>query len=417
MNEYIITGGRKLQGEVHVHGAKNSVLPILAASLLYKGETILHNCPDLSDVNSAIDILKHLGCSVKRENATIVIDSSGMIRDDVPEKLMREMRSSVIFLGAIVARQGTACMFTPGGCELGPRPIDMHIESLRHLGVEITEENGNLKCKAKKLVGRDIYLRFPSVGATENVMITATACRGVTHIYNAACEPEIEDLQRFLNKIGCDVRGAGTSTIEIYGQKASRSAEHSVIPDRIVAGTYMCAVASAGGKINIKGICPHHFCTLTNAMQEAGCNIEVHENELTIEKQQNRLKAISEITTMPYPGFATDLQSPLMASMSTADGASLFVENIFQNRYRQVDELRRMGADITVNGRVAVVRGVRTLHGAKVCATDLRGGAALVVAALGAEGVSEIGEIKHIERGYERFSERLREIGAEIEKK
>jgi len=414
MNEYIIKGGKLLHGEVRVHGAKNSVLPILAAALLYKGETVLHNCPDLSDVNSAINILKHLGCKVKRENTTIIIDSTDIIRDDVPENLMREMRSSVIFLGAIIARQGSAYMFTPGGCELGPRPIDMHIESLRQLGIEIEEESGNLRCKADKLCGKDIYLRFPSVGATENVMIAATACEGTTRIFNAACEPEIEDLQNFLNKMGCIVKGAGSSCIEIEGCKASRSAEHSVIPDRIVAGTYMCAVAATGGKIRITGVCPPHFYTLTGVLRDAGCEIEAGESELTIEKKLPRLKAVSEIVTMPYPGFATDIQSPLMAALSTADGASMFVENIFQNRYRQVDELRRMGADITVNGRVAVIRGVHKLHGAKVCATDLRGGAALVVAALGADGVSEICDIKHIERGYESFAERLREIGADI---
>ncbi len=417
MNKYIITGGKPLHGEVRVHGAKNSVLPILAASLLYKGEIILHNCPDLSDVNSAINILKHLGCNVRREKTTIIVDSTDLTRDDVPENLMREMRSSVIFLGAIIARQGSAHMFTPGGCELGPRPIDMHIDSLRRLGVEIEEENGDLVCRAADLKGKDINLRFPSVGATENIMIAATACSGTTRIYNAACEPEIEDLQRFLNKIGCDVHGAGSSVIEIRGRKATNAAEHSVIPDRIVAGTYMCAVAAAGGRIKIDGVCPPHFYTLTSVLRNAGCEIEQTDETIIIERTGRRLRAVSEITTMPYPGFATDLQSPLMAALSTADGASMFVENIFQNRYRQVDELRRMGADIVVNGCVAVVRGADKLHGAKVCATDLRGGAALVVAALSAEGRSEIFDIKHIERGYECFDERLREIGADIIKK
>jgi UDP-N-acetylglucosamine 1-carboxyvinyltransferase len=413
MSEFVITGGKRLSGEVAVQGAKNSVLPILAASLLSSDETVLHNCPDLKDVDSAIAILDHLGCKAVRENNTIVLNNAGIVGNEIPEHLMREMRSSVIFLGAIIARMGSAKMSFPGGCELGPRPIDLHLAALRQLGVEIVEENGNLICHAGDMRGRDLHLSFPSVGATENAMLAATACKGRTRIFNPAREPEIRDLQDYLCRIGCKVSGAGESVVEIEGGQKTNGTEHTVIPDRIATGTYLCAAAATGSHILVSHAEPAHIMTLIDSLREAGCNISIEADAIEINVGRP-LKAISPVRTMPYPGFATDIQSPLMAVMCKAQGVTMFVENIFENRYRHVGELLRMGADIKVAGRVAVVCGVGQLSGARVHATDLRGGAALVVAALGAEGVSSICNVAHIDRGYEKMEDVLAGLGADI---
>lgn len=416
MSTLRINGGKRLAGEIEVHGAKNSVLPILAASLLANGETVIHNCPGLSDVDAAVKILRHLGCGVKREDTTITIDSSTMDRCDIPDALMREMRSSVIFLGAIVARCGEAVLSMPGGCELGPRPIDMHLAALKSMGAEITETGGNIICRSKKLHGARIDFLTPSVGATENSMVAASCIEGTTVINNAAREPEICDLQDYLNKLGANVSGAGTPVIVVEGRSFKGSAEHTVIPDRIVAATYLTAVACAGGDVVVKDLIPAHVSTITQALEEMGCHIETHGGSIRIVKNENRLVAPRPVITRPYPGFPTDAQPMLMSATLTAAGTTVFVENIFENRFRHVSELRRMGADVKTEGRVAIVSGVEKLHAAPVAATDLRGGAALVVAALGAEGTSVISELKHIDRGYYGLENALRGIGVDIER-
>ena len=408
-----VNGGRTLDGVINVHGAKNSVLPILAASILSKSETVIHNCPDLTDVNAAIKILRRLGCTVKREDDVVCVDSREMTGCDIPDSLMREMRSSVIFLGAILARTGEAVLSMPGGCELGPRPIDMHLSALRSLGAEITEQNGNIVCRARKLRGCRIDLSIPSVGATENSMLAATRCRGTTVITNAAREPEIWDLQRYLNKIGARVYGAGSSIITVEGCDYGYSAEHRVIPDRIVSATYLCCAAMAGGRVKVTGVIPGHLETVTDALSELGCTVIIGERDIYI-RAEDKLRAIRPVITRPYPGFPTDAQPPLMAACLKAEGTTAFVENIFENRFRHVGELRRRGADIRTEGRIAMVSGVKNLYSAPVTSTDLRGGAALVVAALGAEGVSEISQPQHIDRGYERIETALGSVGADI---
>lgn len=410
-----IQGGRPLEGTIKVNGAKNSVLPILAATLINGGINVLHNCPDLRDVASAIKILEHLGCKVKREGKDIIVDSSVVTRWDVPDSLMREMRSSVIFLGPIIARCGRALLHTPGGCELGPRPIDLHLDALTKLGVVIEREGGAISCRADDMRGRDIILAFPSVGATENIMLAATACRGATRIINAAREPEIEDLQQFLRKAGASVHGAGGSEISILGGRTSFDTEHRIMPDRIEAATYLCAAAAAGGDITVRECEPEHIGTVTEKLCDGGADIKVSGRTVRI-KMNKALTAMPYVRTMPYPGFPTDCQAQLMAAACTAQGATVFLESIFENRYRHVNELERMGARIKVSGRVAVVEGVCKLHGARVFATDLRGGAAMVIAALAAEGSSVIGDIEHIDRGYERIEDVLSAVGVLIQR-
>ena len=363
MSAYIIEGGHPLDGSVRIHGAKNSVLPILAACLLAPGECVIHNCPELSDVAASLDILRHLGCRAERQGDAVVVDASAPTGWDVPDALMREMRSSVIFLGAILGRMGRAELCAPGGCELGPRPIDLHLGAIRGLGGRITEDGGGLRAEGA-LRGADLVLSLPSVGATENAMLAAVCAAGTTTITNAAREPEIVDLQGFLRAIGAKVQGAGSSVITVEGGVPLHGGSYAVMGDRIVAATY--------------------------------------------------LQGVRPVRTAPYPGFPTDAQAPLMAALTRGKGCTVFVENIFESRYRHVDELSRMGADIRVEGRVAVVYGVPRLHGAQVRATDLRGGAALAVAALGAEGRSELAGVHHIDRGYQSLEGDLRRLGAEI---
>ena len=408
-----IRGGLPLQGTLKVQGAKNSVLPIMAASILACGETVIHNCPNLSDVEATIKILRHLGCTVEREDNSVYIDSASMMRCDIPHDLMREMRSSVIFLGAILARTGEAMLSLPGGCELGPRPIDIHLMALRAMGAEITENGGNIICKAHRLKGCRINLPMPSVGATENSILAATRCEGVTTITNAAREPEITDLQDYLNKLGTNVIGAGTPTVTVEGKCRSCCTEHRVIPDRIVAATYLSAAASAGGRVVLTGVIPDHLKSVTNVLSEMGCSVRCSEDEIEI-ASEGVLKASRPIITEPYPGFPTDAQPPIMAAALRAEGTTVFIENIFQNRYRHVSELLRMGADIKMEGRVAMTTGVKHLMGAPVTATDLRGAAALAVAALGAQGTTEISGLGHLDRGYENFEQSLRLLGADV---
>lgn len=416
MSRLIVNGGNPLNGSIRANGAKNSILPILAATIINGGENIIHNCPDLKDVHSAIAILRHLGCRVEYSGGTIVVDSAGMDRWDIPDDLMREMRSSVIFLGPILARCGKARMTYPGGCELGPRPIDLHLDALSKLGVHIQEEGGEITCECGPLQGRQINLSLPSVGATENIMLCATACQGTTRIVNAAREPEIWDLQQFLQKAGAQVQGAGQHDITIQGGVPTRQpTEHSVIPDRIESATYLCACAAAGGEICVQQTIPAHFAAVTELLAESGCQIQVGGQEVRL-RAPGRLHNVRPVRTMPYPGFPTDAQSPLMATLCLARGTTMFSENIFESRYRHCAELCRMGADIRVEGRVALVTGVDHLTGASVKATDLRGGAAMVVAALAAQGASEITQIDHIDRGYDHIERAFAALGADIKR-
>ena len=415
MSEFRIMGGRRLSGEITIHGAKNSVLPILAATVLVPGVSVIHNCPRLSDVTASLRILEHLGCTTAWEGDTVTVDAASLKRCDIPDELMREMRSSVIFLGAVLARMGCAEMNLPGGCELGPRPIDLHLAAMSSLGAEIGQGPGGLHCRAPALVGREINLSLPSVGATENIMLAACGAQGVTTILNAAREPEIADLQDFLNHIGAKVRGAGSSTILIEGGQPLHGGEHTIIGDRIVAATYLAAAAAAGGEVAVRGVDWRHLSTVTATLREAGCDVRSEKGEVRL-RCIEPLNAVRPIHTAPYPGFPTDAQAPLMAALSSGTGTTVFVENMFENRYRHVDELVRMGANIRVEGRVAVVCAVPRLHGNTVHAADLRGGAALVIAALGAEGETVLTGLHHIDRGYERLEDGLRELGAEIQR-
>lgn len=412
MSAFIVEGGHPLQGAVRVHGAKNSALPILAATLLVPGTSVIHNCPPLSDVTASLEILRHLGCRAEQTGDTVTVDATLLKRCDVPDALMREMRSSVIFLGAILGRMGEAELSFPGGCELGPRPIDLHLAAIRALGGVIREEGGRIHC-AGALAGREVILTRPSVGATENAILSAVAASGTTILCNAAREPEIVDLQNFLCTMGASVRGAGSAMIVIEGGRPLHSGEFTVMGDRIVACTYLAAAAAAGGEVVVSGADPRHLSTVSAVLTEAGCTVNSDGSDIHL-ISRGFLGGARPIHTAPYPGFPTDAQPPLMAALVKGTGTTLFVENIFESRYRHVDELSRMGADIRVEGRVAVVCGVPALHGATVEASDLRGGAALVVAALAAQGRSEITGLKHVDRGYCALDEGLRALGADI---
>jgi len=413
MSQLIVKGGSRLRGEAGIQGAKNSILPILAATLLTAGQVELRACPRLRDVDASVCILRELGCEVCWEEDTLSVDTGSLDGCSISDRLCREMRSSAIFLGAILARCGEAELSYPGGCELGPRPIDLHLSGLRDLGAEIHDAGGILHCKAPRLRGREIVLSLPSVGATENLMLAACGASGVTTIANAAREPEIVDLQNFLNACGARVSGAGTSTVSVEGGQPLHGCTYTVMPDRIAAATYLCAAASAGGEIFLRGAKEEHLSTVTAVLREAGCSVLSDERGIAC-SCEGRLKSVRPVRTAPYPGFPTDAQAILMASLLRCRGAAVFEENMFSSRYRHVDELVRMGADIRISGRAAVVCGVETLHGAPVRCTDLRGGAALCVAALAAEGESRVTEIGHIDRGYEDIARDLRALGADV---
>lgn len=413
MEIWHIRGGNRLQGACFVQGSKNASLPIIAASIICPLKSELMNVPQLRDVDAALRILRHLGCLAEQRGGDVYIDSTRLSGSSIPHSLMVEMRSSVIFMGALLARCGEARLSLPGGCQLGKRPIDLHLAALRQMGAEIEEDAGEICCRAEKLRGAEIILPFPSVGATENIMLAACAASGETIIRNAAREPEIGALQDYLRSMGAEVSGAGSGSVSISGIRPNREAAARIIPDRIVASTLACACAAAGGDVELRGVDPGQFSTVLHFLNRAGCDI-ISGNRSVRVRSSGRLSAVGELSTAPYPGFPTDAQPVLMAALLKAEGRTAITENIFENRYRQAPELRRLGADVTVSGKLAEIWGVDRLHGAPLTATDLRGGAAMVVAGLAADGETVICDDGHITRGYERFDMRLRALGADI---
>ena len=415
MESYVIEGGKVLEGEVEISGSKNAALPIIAATILNKEKVEITNCPDIHDVSIMLNILEVLGCKVHMEKNIVTVDTSSINNYEIPENLMREMRSSVIIVGAMLGRM-KKCVFTyPGGCEIGARPINMHLDGFKQLGVNIVEEHGKITCKCERLNGADITLDFPSVGATENIMLAGCLADGTTIIRNVAREPEIRDLQDFLNSMGAEITGAGSNTIVIKGVPKLHEATHSVIPDRIEAGTYMCLAVGTHSSIILKNVIPEHVASTTHKLRQMGAKIDARKNEMSIRAPKIILP--TNIKTMPYPGFPTDMQSQLTSVLTVANGTSIVVETIFENRFKYVNELIRMGANITIEGRSAIIQGVKAINGATLEMKDLRGGAALVIAALMANGESTISGIHFLERGYEIFINKLQLIGAKIEKK
>ncbi len=413
MAKMLIHGQNRLAGTVCCHGAKNSALPLLAACLAAGNSCRLHNCPRLADVESSLDILKHLGCLAVLDDGTAFVDPTNAVYREIPDSLMRRMRSSITFLGAMLARFGHAELSLPGGCELGARPVDLHLSALQRMGADVEEQHGHIRCRCKRLRGASIPLGFPSVGATENIMIAAATAEGETVIRNAAREPEIVDLGDFLNGCGAEITGCGESTIVIRGVEQLSGCSHTVIPDRIEAATYLAAAAVTGGDVTLIRVCPEHLIPVLSALEKAGCVMDCGKECIRITAPE-RLRAMGYIRTMPYPGFPTDAQAIIMAAACAAEGTSVFVENIFDGRMKHVSELCRLGARITTEGRMAVVEQSPALTGAHVTAGDLRGAAALIVAGLAARGVTGVSGLTHLDRGYEGFEQNLRRLGAQI---
>ena len=413
MEKYIINGGNKLYGSVGIQSAKNSVLPILAAAVLTDGKVEIINVPQISDVKNMVKILSCLGCNAVYEGDNIKIDSSSADSCEIPSALAHELRSSVFLLGSVISRFHAAKIAYPGGCDIGLRPVDLHLTGLKRLGVKITERNGYILCKCDKLVGNEVMLDCPSVGATENIMLAAVKAEGVTVIRNAAREPEIEDLQNFLNAIGAKISGAGSGTIVVEGVKKLTGGQYLPIPDRIEAGTFLIAAAMCGGEVSVEGARAENISSLIHKLRENGCKISMKSDTIILENHK-RLTSVKMTETQPYPGFPTDLQAQYTTLCAVCEGHSIITENLFETRFKYVPELRKMGADITVINRNAFIRGVERYKGATVVAHDLRGGAALVLAGLSAEGRSEVIDISHIDRGYSSFEQKLRSIGADI---
>ncbi len=410
----VIQGGKRLEGEITVQGAKNSALPILAAAAMCGGETTLFNCPRLTDCDAALRILTALGCTCRRDGNCVTVNASALSSAFISGKLMREMRSSIIFMGALLGRERQCKLSFPGGCEIGARPIDFHIEAFRRMGTEILEEHGYLLCSAQRLKGARIALPLPSVGATENILLAAVLAEGKTEIHNAAREPEIVDLAGFLTKCGAKISGAGSGTITVEGVEALHGCDYSIMPDRIAAETYLCCGAITRGELVLSRADYASMSAVTSVLEQIGCSIYSFGDGNVYLNARKDLKAPPMIRTAVHPGFPTDAQPALMALCTTLPGTSIFVETVFENRYRHVAELSRLGARINVEGRVAVIEGVNSLSGAELEATDLRGGAALVTAGLFADGVTKIGKACYIYRGYEELEARLRSVGADI---
>lgn len=410
----VVQGGKRLEGEIPVQGAKNSALPILAATVLIGGETTLYNCPRLTDCDATLRILSTLGCSCRREGGCVTVNASSLTGTAISNSLMREMRSSIIFLGALLGRAHQCRLSFPGGCEIGARPIDFHLAAFRRMGADVREEHGYLNCTVEKLKGARITLPLPSVGATENIMLAAVLAEGTTEIHNAAREPEIVDLAQFLEKCGARISGAGSETITIEGVRKLHGCDYTVMPDRIAAATYLCCGAATRGELMLTKADSRSMEPILSVLEQVGCSVYSFGEDCVYLNARKRLKAPPMIRTAVHPGFPTDAQPALMALCATLPGTSIFVETVFENRYRHVAELVRLGAKINVEGRVAVIEGVDRLSGAELEATDLRGGAALVTAGLFADGVTKIGKTCYIYRGYEDLEARLRSVGAEI---
>ncbi len=413
MRRLNISGGRPLRGEATVQGSKNSVLPILAATLLTEEPCEIRNCPDLTDVRAALEILEALGCHTSFDGKTAMVDAGSGAGTVIPDELMRRMRSSVMFLGAILGRNKAARIGYPGGCELGARPIDIHLRAFSRLGASLIEDGGYIRCQLRQYLPQTIHFIFPSVGATENVMMLSALMPGETVLVNPAREPEIVDLQNFLNCMGADIMGAGSDAIRIRGVKKLHGCSYSVIPDRIVAATYACGAVACGGEVLLRGAEPEHMRLFLAMLQDMGVLVREEEDRLWI-KAKAKPNAIPLVKTLPYPGFPTDMQPLLMAALLKSRGSTVFNETIFENRFRHAGEFLRLGAEVQVEGVNAIVHGVPRLHGADVCASDLRGGAGLILAALGAEGRTRIEGIEHIERGYASVAESFQMLGGDV---
>lgn len=416
LEKLIVTGGTKLEGRIKVSGAKNAVLPIIAASLLAEGECHLQDIPQLADVDTITQVIKSLGVKVSSTgNKDLVLNAGELTSSEPPEEWVRKMRASFLVMGPLLARLGCARISMPGGCNIGSRPIDLHLKGLTALGADIQMSHGIIECSARKLVGSRVYLDFPSVGATENIMMAASRAEGTTVIENAAEEPEIVDLANFINGMGGRVYGAGTNIIRIEGVSRLKGANHTVIPDRIEAGTYMIMAAAAGGDVLVENVISDHLKPAMAKLAETGVTIDEEDAGVRV-RSKGRCNAI-DVKTLPYPGFPTDMQAQMMACLTTAQGTSVITETVFENRFMHVNELRRMGSNIVIEGHSAVVKGVPKLTGAPVKASDLRAGAALIIAGLVAEGKTEICSIHHIDRGYEDLVVKLTGIGADIKRK
>ena len=412
MEGFLVRGGERLKGTLRVGAAKNAVLPILAASILADGPSTLVGCPRIADVESMRSILKTLGCESSWEPEGLTV-SGGLSSGEMPEKLSKRVRSSIFLLGPILAKLRHATVVYPGGCEIGLRPIDLHLSGLKRMGVEISETGGVLRCDGSGMHAADIHLDYPSVGATENVIMAAALTKGVTTVTNAAREPEIEDLQAYINAMGGHVQGAGSATVTIEGVEQLHGAVYAPMPDRIAAGTYLCAAAITGGEITLNHVQPRHMTAVLQKLKEMGCEIEEGEGTLSL-RAPERLQAFDTLQTQPHPGFPTDMQSPMMALAAVARGSSVIVENVFENRFALAADLGRMGARIRVAGRAALIEGVERLHGVSAQARDLRGGAALVLAALCAREETLVTGVELIDRGYERMETELTRLGAQI---
>ncbi len=412
MDKIVIHGGQKLHGTVHVSGAKNAALPLICAALLAPGKHRFSNVPRLSDINTVEKLLSALGVRIVRERDLLEADASNIDNFEAPYDVVRTMRASVLVLGPLLARFGRARVSLPGGCAIGTRPIDLHTKGLKAMGAEIELEEGYLNAKAQQLVGTRIHLDLPTVGGTENLLMAATLAKGETVLENAACEPEIVDLAEALKSMGARIEGAGTGTIRVEGVPELGTLNYRIMPDRIEAGTLMVAAAMTRGDVLLEGMVPEHLEALSAKLREAGADISL-ENGLTRVRGAGVILP-TNVQTSPYPGFPTDMQAQFMALMTLADGASVITENVFENRFMHVCEMQRLGADITIDGKSAIVKGVKKLHGAPVMATDLRASASLVLCGLAAEGTTEVKRIYHLDRGYERLEEKLRALGADI---
>lgn len=412
MEKIIIEGSHRLVGEVTISGAKNSALAILTAAILADSKCTIKNLPDIRDIAYLKELLLQMGAKVESSKNTMTIDGSCITKYKVDNDLAKKMRASYYFLGALLCKFKNAEIPFPGGCDIGVRPIDLHIKGLEALGATIKISHGMIIASAAELVGTEIYLDFASVGATINIMLAASMAKGVTTIENAAKEPYIVDTANFLNAMGAKITGAGTDVIKIKGVKALHGCEHTIIPDQMEAGTFMAAAAATHGDVLIKNVIPTHLESISAKLKEMGVEITESEDSLRV-KSNGKMKAVN-IKTLPYPGFPTDMQQPMSVLLALSQGTAIITESIFESRFKYLDELKRMGAKISVEGRVAVIEGINRLSGAPVFATDLRAGAAMVVAGLAAEGQTEISNIEHIDRGYERLEDKLRSLGAKI---